>query len=730
MASISGATNSLGNTTLRGYGGLSSGIDRDSIIEQMTLGTQTKIANQTKSMTSLSWKQEAYQSVSGKILDLQDNYFSYSSGFNLKDASVFAKNRVSVLGKSDATKFVSASGSSNITNYLSLLGVKQTASSTTLLSAGKGTASIKTGITEDSLTNEVYRTSNLEGKKLEFGVYGTDGKFRSAGTFTFPASYKEKDENGKEITVTLDYTSDMDAVADTETGKTYGEKLAEGLNKALAQSNIKSGDANLSEVAEFKYENGVMKFQEKDGKKTDLAIRSSSSALTALGYDGTGKNEKDGVSLKELGENQKLFKDTYVKTQNMVDFLKGKKLSFSFGGQTKQIELVKSGDTINSLDDLQKNIQERLDQAFGTGNIEVKKNGDSLEFDLGDNASSSQTLTITSNDTDIRRVLGIGKGASNKLSAESSIKDNIDKLLTGASEEEKKAFLEDLNENGLMINGVRIEGVTADTSINSMMDKINANEEAGVKVSYLSGSNQFVMITAETGKGRQISLEGASMKLFGAQVEKTDGTKEFVDSSFDGTDGKLVGGSSMEGGRNAEVLVSYGNGITTTMESSSNTFDLDGMKVTVSGTFGFDEDGNQDPSMAVTFSSAADVDGVTEKIKKFFEEYNAMIKEVNTQITTKPNSSYGPLTDAQKAEMTETSIENWEKKAKEGLLFNDATMRSLSSDLQSVMTKMLSSGISYQDLEEMGITMSEDYLDGGTISFNEEKFKADRKSVV
>jgi len=56
MASVSGATNSLGNTTLRGYGGLSSGIDRDSIIEQMTLGTQTKIANQNKSMTSLAWK--------------------------------------------------------------------------------------------------------------------------------------------------------------------------------------------------------------------------------------------------------------------------------------------------------------------------------------------------------------------------------------------------------------------------------------------------------------------------------------------------------------------------------------------------------------------------------------------------------------------------------------------------------------------------------------------------
>lgn len=729
MASISGATNSLGNTTLRGYGGLSSGIDRDSIIEQMTLKTQTKITSQQKSMTSLGWKQEAYRSVSGKILDLQDNYFSYSSGFNLKDASVFAKNRVSVLGNSDVTKFVSASGSSYMTSYLSILGVEQMASSTTLMSAEKNPAPIKTQITDDCVTSE------LQGKRLEFGVYGTDGKFRSAGTFTFPASYKEKDANGKEITVTLDYTSDMDTRVDKHDANsmTFGEKLAEGLNKALAQSNIKSEDANLSDVAEFKYVmdtdgKGVMKFQEKAGKTTKLAIRSTSSALTALGYnkigiDGKEKDESKGISLSELGNNQKKFMDTSVKRQKMVDFLKGKKLSFSFAGQTKQIELVKSDDTINNLEDLRKKIEDRLSQAFGTGNITVglgknDEGQDYLEFKV---SNEKQTLTITSSDTDVRRILGIGKGASNKLSTESSIRDNIGKLFKDQTDAEN--FLKELEANkGLVINGVKIE-MTADTSISSMMDKINANEEAGVKVSYLSGSNQFVMITSETGKGRQITLDSASKMLFGAQVTES-GTTKYVDSSFkpDGNE-KWVSGR-LEGGKNAEVLVSYGNGIKTTVESSSNTFDLDGMKITVSGTFGFDESGKEDPSMAVTFSAAADVDGVTEQVKKFFEEYNAMITEVNTQITTRPDSSYGPLTDAQKAEMTETSIENWEKKAKQGILFNDATMRSLSSDLQSVMTKMLSSGISYQDLEEMGITMSDDYLDGGTISFNEEKFKA------
>ena len=43
MASVSGATSSLGNTALRGFGGLASGIDRDSLIEQLTAGTASKI---------------------------------------------------------------------------------------------------------------------------------------------------------------------------------------------------------------------------------------------------------------------------------------------------------------------------------------------------------------------------------------------------------------------------------------------------------------------------------------------------------------------------------------------------------------------------------------------------------------------------------------------------------------------------------------------------------------
>ena len=738
MASVSGAASSLGNTSLRGYGGFGSGIDRDSIIEQMTAGTQSKITNQKNKMTSLGWKQEAFQAVSDKMLALQDNYFSFASGTNLKYPSMFAKNQITAMGDSDITKFVSATGSSNMLDYLSILGVKQLASSSTLQSASKGTSSIHTGITQDSLANPVYKSSLLQGRQLRFGTYSGD-QYQSAGIFTFPSSYKDKDGDGKDITVPIDYTIDLDAAVEVDgVTMTGGEKLAMQLNKALSQSGIKSGEDSISDVMEFVYADGKMNLQTKAGKTTNLVINSSSSALTALGYnpqnaDGTDKTVSDGISLSEFNENQKQLNDTYVNRQTMTQYLTGKKLTISFGGQTKEIELVKSGDTFADLDDLKGIIQGRLNQAFGTDNIKVAGGTrygadgnpvigtdgnpviDPLSFELGSNASSNQTLTVTSDNAEIRNVLGIQKGASNKLNLEGSIRDNIDKLIPdGPDAEAKRAqFLNSLETDGLVINGVKISGVTADTSIQGMIDKINTNKDVGVKASYLSSTNQFVLISSETGSGREIQLEGASADIFGAVK---DAAGNYTDGNF-------------EMGKNAQVLVSYGNGISTMIESSSNTFDLEGLRVTVSQEFGNvtqDASGvwNSDRSKAVTFSAKADVDGVTETVKKFIEEYNEMIKEINTQVTTRPDKAYGPLTEEQKDEMSEKSIENWEKKAKQGLLYNDATMRALSLDMQGVLTNLMANGANYKDLEEMGITISDDYLDGGTITFDEAKFKA------
>lgn len=75
---------------------------------------------------------------------------------------MFAKNQITSMGNTDVTKFVTATGTSNMLEYLSILGVKQLATSSTQLSSAKDSSPINTNITEGSLTNSVYKSSNLQ----------------------------------------------------------------------------------------------------------------------------------------------------------------------------------------------------------------------------------------------------------------------------------------------------------------------------------------------------------------------------------------------------------------------------------------------------------------------------------------------------------------------------------------------------------------------------------------
>ena len=215
MSSVSSTSSSLGNTALRGFGGLASGIDRDALIEQMTARTTSKITSKKQAMTKLEWKRDAYRSISNKIIDLQDNYLSYSATKSLKNSDFFAKNQVSVQGDPDYTKYISATGNADTASRVSVLGVKQLATSATLTSGEKQTDSAITlgGISGSDLKNKEVKTSNLSGTKLTFGTYSiTDKKFTEEATFTFPTSYEKKLDGGKTETVTIDYTDKSENV--------------------------------------------------------------------------------------------------------------------------------------------------------------------------------------------------------------------------------------------------------------------------------------------------------------------------------------------------------------------------------------------------------------------------------------------------------------------------------------------------------------------------------------
>ena len=698
MSSVSSTSSSLGNTALRGFGGLASGIDRDALIEQMTARTTSKITAKKQAMTKLEWKRDAYRSISNKIIDLQDNYLSYSATKSLKNSDFFAKNQVSVQGDSDYTKYISATGNADTASRVSVLGVNRLATSATLTSDAKQTDSSITlgGISASDFENKKVKTSNLSGTKLTFGTYSiTDKKFTTEATFTFPTSYEKKLDGGKTETVTIDYTASSD-------------KIVEQLNEALDSQGFLGKDGKSG--IKFTLNGDQIQISQTDSitdKGKSYVIRETSSALKSLGFNSGNMKQDDidnGISLDEFNGHTSSLEAAAITEQSLSDYLKGKSISVSYGGQTKNIELIGDKEEIQDFDVFTKSLQEKLNKAFGSKNVIVGKGSNgSLTFTAKDN---KQTLQISAGSKELQNALGITSTQSNKISTGSSLWENRVKLglvkdIEYNTEEELNNAKKELNKalENFTVNGTKIEGITADTTVDGLLTAINNNKDAGVTATYLGSENKFVLSSNEKGKGREISL-GADPK------DTTDAAN-------------LIFGGDSNDGDDGEMSIIY-NGVKTTITSSSNTFSIDGLDIRATNTF---NTGSATAEGGVSFTASADTEKVTETVKKFIEAYNAMIDEVRTQATTKPDSNYKPLTDDQKNEMNETSIKNWEDKAKEGILYNSSALKDLDNATQGIFSSMMINGVSYDDLEKIGISFSDDYTAGGKIVFDEEKFK-------
>ena len=694
MSSVSRTSSSLGNTALRGFGGLASGIDRDALIEQMTARTTSKITSKKQAMTKLEWKRDAYRSISNKIIDLQDNYLSYSATKSLKNSDFFAKNQVSVQGDPDYTKYISATGNADTASRVSVLGVNRLATSATLISGEKKTENEKDsaitlgGISASDFENKEVKTSNLSGTKLTFGTYSiTDKQFTTEATFTFPTSYEKKLDNGKTETVTIDYTASSD-------------KIVEQLNEALDSQGFLGKDGKSG--IKFTLNGDQIQISQTDSitdKGKSCVIRETSSALKSLGFNSGKMNQDDidnGISLDEFNasSNKSSFEAAAITKQPLSGYLKGKSISVSYGGQTKNIELIGDKEEIKDFKAFKDSLQNKLDKAFGSGKVTVGEDSKgSLTFTATDN---KQTLQISADSKELQNALGITSTQSNKISTGSSLWENRVKL--GLGKYDTKEKLNDALKN-FTVNGAKIDNITADTTVDGLLTAINNNKDAGVTATYLGSENKFVLSSNEKGEGRKITL-GADPK------DTTDAANLiFGGVSQDGTDG--------------EMSILY-NGVQTTITSSSNTFSIDGLDIRATNTF---NTGSATAEGGVSFTASADTEKVTETVKKFIEAYNAMIDEVRTQATTKPDSNYKPLTDDQKNEMNENSIKNWEDKAKEGILYNSSALKDLDNATQGIFSSMMINGVSYDDLEKIGISFSDDYTAGGKIVFDEEKFK-------
>lgn len=711
MASVSSVRSSsssiYGNRNV--ISGLASGMDTESMIENAVSGYKTKISTLQQKRTKVEWQQEVYRSIIGKMSSFSDKYTSYASSTNLLSSGFF-NQAVKVTATGKYADMVSASGKTS--SSVQILGVKQLARAATYTVSGIGgsKSADKPEFTGSAVDlTEKKELSNVSGSLTI--KYGGDRSF------------------------TLDF-GELDIYQNAE-------ELAKAIQSKLGEQTMTLSDGTsvkASEKIDVKVnDEGNIEFSEKGGAGNAVTISGATGKIKD-----TLKITADGTESTLNTKNVELVD----KSSTLGDYLSGKELTLTLDGVTKKIELpeYKKDGTALSNDAYTTALQTKINEAFGAGKVALEKVGaaDGKSFSL--KFSTTQAGSTLSVSGDAAKALGLDKAATyvntsktlgellrdkavdwskfEKVKAEGDVKPVNKKDGSGVdyytdskgnrvkSEDGGKTYyrVDDKGEflREFKINGKLVGAFNKDTALETVLTSINGNADAGVKVSYSKTTNQFQFTAKESGASSRIDMgDGLANALFGG------GTKE---DGLDAIFSMKVNGQELDG-----------------ISRSSNTFDVDGMSVSLKGTFGAYGSSNTlgkdnieaTKADAVSFTSSSDADKIIDTIKSMVEDYNAMVTEIKNAYSTMPQQKsngnyYEPLTEEDKADMSESSIKAYEEKAKQGLLFADRDLSALYTQLTSAISM---SGKDGADLKSIGITSN--YSNGlTTLSLNEEKLRA------
>lgn len=695
MGGTSASSSIYGSRNANIISGLGSGLDTESMIEGLVQSYQQKITGLQQDRTKVQWKQEAYQSVSDKMVEFYRTYmsFAYNSPTNLFSSSFF-NSAVKTSAAGEFANLVSAVGKSN--SEIVLNSVTQLAKAARYTTSG---------------TDALINNSNIT-------VSG--GKITATGAAMVEQTHMSNLEGSLSVkysnqTVSIDLGAlDLMGEGSDGTGKLDPKKLEEAINKQLKEQMLKVGENNKTAdqcIEVTVSETGEISFSDKTTAKNSVTVTSASgklsSALTAApdGNSGTIQLKQEVV-------------DNTTTSKSTAEALTGKTVTVTLDGKTKTFTLgkdLKDGETFKSLDQVAEDLKKQVNDAFGAG-VEVGFKDNTLSFKVAEGSS----LSVTS---EASEALGLGKsGLTSYVNAGKTLGELLgDNMggLTGKEMQTTKAIKEVkaddgtvtyedadgskvdkdgyfLNEDGskkkfydLTINGKTVGSFTKDDSLDRVMNTIN-NSDAGVKVQFSKTTGQFVFTAKETGAAGRIEIKDDTLgaKLFGA-----------VDPA--GNDPNYTKG------QDAEFSVTV-NGKTMELSRSTNAVEIDGMTLNFKGTFNTDPTKTGEP---VTFTSETDADTIVDAVKKMVEDYNKILDSVKDLYGTRPltqgnGKGYEPLTAKDAEDMTETEIKNYEEKAKTGLLYMDSDLSSLYNSLRGVLTK--NSGL----LKSVGL--STEYSNGKT----------------
>ncbi|AYB40801.1 flagellar filament capping protein FliD [Brevibacillus laterosporus] len=264
-------------------------------------------------------------------------------------------------------------------------------------------------------------------------------------------------------------------------------------------------------------------------------------------------------------------------------------------------------------------------------------------------------------------------------------------------------------------------------TIESVLNKINSeSSKTGVKAFYSSTDKSIVFTSQVPPTDENKSLVSAikittsstdnKLKITNGEVKQSANDADPITSDFSGA--QVFKGIVKQAGK-ATV-----NGVDFALDDK-NTLDFDGISFTF-------KDNISAGDKKVVISTAKDTESVMTAIKEFVDTYNKVIDKFNGKLTEKVYRDFQPLLDEEREEMKEKQIENWEEKAKSGLLKSDSILSDVLNQMRSSFyspvdgveppkNTLASIGIGTKKSDGMGSKF--DYMENGKIHIDEDKLR-------
>lgn len=300
-------------------------------------------------------------------------------------------------------------------------------------------------------------------------------------------------------------------------------------------------------------------------------------------------------------------------------------------------------------------------------------------------------------------VTTLAKAASMYSKGSSTIDPNKKLLDPSQGITPQTLTIQAIGKDGGLDTGVQVE-ITADDTIAMVIDKIN--KTTGVNAFFDETNKTLSLIAKNTGDAAgtpeiKLSTDATSGSFWTVMNMHGDNTLAEADT--------FTGGSYGKSGENA--ILTY-NGMP--IERSSNTFTINGVE------FNLKKENTGD----ISFSSSTDTDAILDTIVKFVDKYNSVIEKIKNELEEKRYRDFQPLTAEQKGSMDEKDIERWEEKARSGTLRGDSILSGALNKMRMDLYSAVEGMTGANQLAEIGIKTSSNYLDGGKLVIDEDKLKA------